>query len=208
MSKISKQHWEKIYSCTVEDELSWFIADPDVSLTLIESTGVAKSDPIIDIGAGASRLIDHLLAHGFTNLTALDLSGAGLELARRRLAEQAQQITWLEADVTNFEPPRTYRLWHDRAVFHFLVDPEDQAAYLARLGHALQPDGHAIIATFSLNGPDQCSGLPVVQYDADKISALLGDAYCLLNTIEEVHRTPAGALQEFNYFHFRRLAAG
>ena len=204
MNDERKAHWERVYREKAEDEVSWFIADPETSLTLVESTGIDKADPIIDVGGGASRLVDHLLARGYTNLTVLDISPTALETARRRLGDQADQVRWLEADVCRLDVGTTWRLWHDRAVFHFLVEEADRRAYLDRLAVHLARDGHVIVATFSFDGPTECSGLPVERYDADKLAATFGPGFELVNLLEEIHVTPAGKEQAFNYFHLRR----
>ena len=204
MNDERKAHWERVYREKAEDEVSWFIADPETSLTLVESTGIDKADPIIDVGGGASRLVDHLLARGYTNLTVLDISPTALETARRRLGDQADQVRWLEADVCRLDAGTTWRLWHDRAVFHFLVEEADRRAYLDRLAVHLARDGHVIVATFSFDGPTECSGLPVERYDADKLAATFGPGFELVNLLEEIHVTPAGKEQAFNYFHLRR----
>ena len=205
MNDERKRHWEAIHGTRAEDEVSWFIADPETSLTLVESSGIAKTDPVIDVGGGTSRLVDHLLARGYTNLTILDISATALDKARQRLGEQAGQVRWLEADVCELQDERHYRLWHDRAVFHFLVNEADRRAYLDRLAAHLLPDGHVIVATFSFEGPTECSDLPVEQYDADKLTATFGRDYELLNVLEEIHVTPQGKEQAFNYFHLRRV---
>jgi len=193
-----KRHWE-VYGTRAEDEVSWFIADPETSLSLVESSGIDRTDPVIDVGGGTSRLVDHLLARGYTNLTVLDISATALDKARQRLGEQAGQVRWLEADVCELQDEQRYRLWHDRAVFHFLVEEADRRAYLDRLGTHLLPDGHVIVATFSFEGPTECSGLPVEQYDTDKLTATFGKDYELVNILEEIHVTPAGKEQAFNY---------
>jgi len=205
MNDERKRHWEKVYGTRAEDEVSWFIADPETSLSLVESSGIDRTDPVIDVGGGTSRLVDHLLARGYTNLTVLDISATALDKARQRLGEQAGQVRWLEADVCELQDEQRYRLWHDRAVFHFLVEEADRRAYLDRLGTHLLPDGHVIVATFSFEGPTECSGLPVEQYDTDKLTATFGKDYELVNILEEIHVTPAGKEQAFNYFHLRRV---
>lgn len=197
-----KQHWERVYRDKTPDSVSWHQAHPGYSLELIEAAGTGQDRPIIDVGGGASPLAGLLLDAGFSDLTVLDIASTALRHAQRRLGERAGRITWLEADATNFSTGRRYALWHDRAVFHFLTAPSDRQRYLTNLRQSLSPGGQVIIATFAPNGPEQCSGLPVERYDADKISAVLGDGFSLQETRSEAHRTPAGKVQHFQYFRF------
>lgn len=208
MSSAERQaHWQAIYSRKGEADVSWFEAAPAVSLELIESLGVPPDAAVIDIGGGASRLVDHLLARGFADVTVLDLSAAALAAARARLGGAAAQVTWLAADATTWEPARHYDLWHDRAAFHFLTDADDRAAYVARLSRATVPGGHVIIGTFAPDGPERCSGLPVMRYDADSLAATLGPGFTLLHSRRHDHVTPAGVIQRFRFSAFRRAAA-
>lgn len=199
-----KLHWETVYQQKQPNEVSWYQVHPEYSLNLIRATGVARDRPIIDVGGGASHLVDQLLATGYQDITVLDIAAAALVNAHSRLGSRAAQVTWLESDVTTFEPPKQYALWHDRAVFHFLTDAPDRQRYLAILQHALPPGGHAIIATFSPDGPKQCSNLPVERYDATKLQATVGDAFKLLETRSEAHVTPANKTQHFLYFWLQR----
>jgi SAM-dependent methyltransferase len=192
-------HWEEVYRTRNPAEVSWYQADPAVSLRLIEQTGVGRSAPILDVGGGASLLADRLVAAGYQDVTVLDLSSAALAVVQERLGPAVRTIT---ADVTRFEPPRRYALWHDRAALHFLTDPEDQRAYVRSLTRALQPGGHVILAAFALDGPTRCSGLPVERYDAARMVALLGPDFQLCSTETEIHLTPAGASQHFQYGWF------
>lgn len=201
-----KAHWEKVWSEQDETATSWFQAAPDVSLELIARAGVRAVDAVIDVGGGASRLVDHLLERGFTDLSVLDVSAAGLARARQRLGERANGVNWIEADVTAFDPRRRYRLWHDRAVFHFLCDAADRAAYLAAMDAALAADGQAVIATFAPDGPLKCSGLNTLRYSAAALAAELGPGWRLLEARNERHRTPAGREQRFGYCRFDRGA--
>jgi trans-aconitate methyltransferase len=185
-----KAHWETVYATKAEDEVSWFQADPAPSLEAIALAGAHRGSAIIDIGGGASRLVDHLVAAGFQDVTVLDLSGAALDAARARLGAQADNVSWIVADVTTWEPPRTYDVWHDRAAFHFLTEPQERAAYVARLTRALWIGGHAVIATFAPDGPERCSGLPVMRYDAASLGQALGPAFVLVDTRRHEHATP------------------
>jgi trans-aconitate methyltransferase len=202
-----RDHWEAVYTGKAEDQVSWFQQTPAVSLELIALTGATRNSPIIDIGGGASRLADCLVSQGYEDVTVLDLSSAALARARSRLENNANRVKWIEADVTAWEPSRDYDVWHDRAAFHFLVLPEDQAAYVARLRRALRPGGHAIIGTFATDGPERCSGLAVRRYDATGLAATLGIGFALVDTRRHEHATPWGATQKFQFSTFRRESA-
>jgi SAM-dependent methyltransferase len=197
-------HWEKIYAAKGEDEVSWFQETPEPSLDLLRLIGAAPSSALIDIGGGASRLVDCLLAQGFVNITVLDLSEAALAAARTRLGGEAGKVKWLVEDVTQWQPSETYDIWHDRAAFHFLTDPNDQAAYVQALKRALRREGHAIIGTFALDGPEKCSGLPVQRHSAESLGALLGPEFALIDTRRHEHRTPWNSVQRFQFSTFRR----
>jgi SAM-dependent methyltransferase len=203
VARNDKAHWEGVYAGGYED-VSWFQARPDFSLRLIRSTGIAKDAGIIDVGGGASSLVDCLLGEGYSPLAVLDISPSAIGYARKRLGDGAKRVSWFEADVTTFDPPRRFGLWHDRAVFHFLTDEAQRRAYVQTLRRTLTPDGAVIIATFAKDGPTRCSGLPVERYDAQKISAELGPEFSLVEQVREVHRTPPGNEQAFVYFDFRK----
>lgn len=198
----SREHWDGVYARRDPAEASWFQAEPTASLRLIGSAGLAKSAPLVDVGGGASRLVDCLLECGYSDLTVLDISARALEHAHLRLGSRAAAVRWRVADVTGFEPDRRYALWHDRAVFHFLTEVEDRAAYARRMHDALAPGGQAIIATFGPAGPERCSGLPVVRYTASELTLALGGDLRLIESLIEQHRTPAGAEQQFIYCRF------
>jgi len=193
-----------MYAAKAEREVSWFQKDLQPSLALIEEVG-SPSSAVIDIGGGASRLADLLLQRGFLDLTILDLSSAALAAAKARIGSEARRIHWIVADVTAWEPSRTYDVWHDRATFHFMVEESDRAAYLSRLARALKPGGQAIIATFAPDGPEQCSGLPVRRYDAKTLGQTLGPKFQLLGSRRHDHVTPWGATQPFQFSVFRHL---
>lgn len=199
-------HWETVYTSKGEKEVSWFQESPAPSLALIAEIGAAPSSAIIDIGGGASRLVDHLVEDGFHDVTVLDLSAAALAAARARLGERASRAHWLVADATAWEPSRMYDVWHDRAAFHFLTEARDREAYIVRLRQALSIGGHAIIATFALDGPEKCSGLPVARYDAASLGQTLGSGFTLLQSQRSEHATPWGAQQRFQFSLFRRVA--
>jgi ubiquinone/menaquinone biosynthesis C-methylase UbiE len=201
-----KEHWEKVYRENSADDVSWFQKHPEVSLQLIAATGVRKQEGIIDVGGGASVLVDCLLDEGFERLAVLDISGAALVCARQRLGARAGNILWLEADVTTFAPAQRFAVWHDRAVFHFLTEAEDRSAYFRTLERTLTPGGHVIIATFAEDGPLKCSGLEIARYDAAGIRAEIGPGFEFRSQINEAHATPWQTEQKFSYFVFQRKA--
>jgi ubiquinone/menaquinone biosynthesis C-methylase UbiE len=201
-----KAHWEDVYTKKGENEVSWFQEDPAPSLELIAEVGAIPASAIIDIGGGASRLVDNLVERCFEDITVLDLSEAALETAKARLGGRAAKARWIVADATVWEPLRTYDIWHDRAAFHFLTEERDRAAYLARLERALKVGGHAIIATFALDGPERCSGLPVVRYDPASLGLTLGRAFELVDTRRQAHATPWDSIQSFQFSVFRRCS--
>jgi trans-aconitate methyltransferase len=207
MSDIGRQaHWENVYTTKGEKEVSWFQENPAPSLDLIALTGLSDDAAIIDIGGGASRLVDDLTARKFRWLTVLDLSGAALAAARKRLGDRGADVQWVIADVTKWEPTQTYDLWHDRAAFHFLTHQADQSAYVDRLRKALKPGAYVIIGTFAPDGPERCSGLPIMRHDATTLAAILGDDFVLIDTRRHEHATPWGAVQRFQFSTFRRAA--
>ena len=204
-SQSRQSHWENVYATKGEREVSWFQENPAPSLALMAEIGVVPSSAIIDIGGGASRLVDHLLEGGFHVVTVLDLSAAALETAKARLGERADKAHWLVADAATWTPSRTYDVWHDRAAFHFLTDEQDRAGYIGRLRQALKIGGHAIIATFALDGPEKCSGLPVERYDAARLGHTLGSGFKLLRSQRNDHATPWGSHQRFQFSVFQRV---
>jgi len=199
MSDALRDHWQKVYATKAPTEVSWYQPVPERSLALIRETGVPLDAPLLDVGGGASTLVDQLLAAGYTDLTVLDISGTALAVAQNRLGAAAARVRWVEADITRFTPERRYTLWHDRAVFHFLVEPDRRQRYLDVLGTALAPGGHLILATFGPQGPTRCSGLPVQRYSAAELDALLAPRYRLVRSEIEDHLTPAGQPQQFLY---------
>ena len=201
-----KLHWEQIYNTKPPTEVSWYQTYPSLSIKLINATGIKKEENIIDVGGGASLLVDYLLDSSFTKLAVLDISHAAIKLAKHRLGKRANNVEWFEADVTEFQSPHKFELWHDRAVFHFLTDEEDRKRYMRVLKDTMTPSGHLIIATFAIDGPKKCSGLDVVRYDAKSLSAQVGSEFELLEEIDETHMTPANVEQKFTYFRFKRLS--
>ncbi|WP_105259218.1 class I SAM-dependent methyltransferase [Pseudoalteromonas sp. T1lg88] len=200
-----KAHWQNVYEHKEVTEVSWFQAKSALSLELIANSHLEPSAPIIDVGGGASVLVDQLLDQGYTNLTVLDISGAALAKSAKRLGEKAGAVNWLESDVTAFSPDSQVALWHDRAVFHFLTDAAERQRYVGALKKTLRLGGHLIIAAFAIGGPEKCSGLPIVQYDAAKLIAELGPEFRLLEERIEEHITPAQRVQKFAYFRFERI---
>ncbi len=198
-------YWNKIYLTKREAELSWLETLPAESIRMIEAAGVTAKSCVIDIGGGDSRLVDLLAAKGLTCLAVFDVSEAALARARMRLGEIVT-VKWVAADVTGDWTIEPMDIWHDRAVFHFLVDARERAAYRAHLSRTLRPGGSAIIATFALDGPTRCSGLPVARYSPETLSAELGDEFDLLESRTHAHRTPWGSTQSFQYSRFRRRA--
>lgn len=203
MSGEPQSHWENVYSTKADNEVSWYEESPELSLSLIRQAGLGPDASIVDIGGGASRLVDALLEAGQSHVTVLDLSAAALETSRQRLpgAENAQ---WVVSDVRDWKPGRQYDLWHDRAAFHFLTTPEDQSAYVAVLKSALRVGGVAVIGTFAPDGPEKCSGLPVARHDAASLQKVLGTGFDLLDTRRHEHRTPWGSVQRFQFSTFRK----
>jgi 2-polyprenyl-3-methyl-5-hydroxy-6-metoxy-1,4-benzoquinol methylase len=206
MSEHNRQaHWQRVYKERGENQVSWFQERPTISLELIEAAGLDRSSAIIEIGGGASRLVDVLGETGYRDLTVLDVSESALSIAKMRLGERAAMVKWVVADVTQWQPTRSYDLWHDRAAFHFLTDESDRTAYIDRLTKAVRPRGHAIIGTFALDGPERCSGLPVVRYDATQLLVMLTPAFALVDMRRDDHKTPWGAIQHFQFSVFRRV---
>lgn len=201
----TRKHWEQVYSTKSTDAVSWYQAHAERSVRLIEATGVSRSASIIDVGGGASTLVDDLLAKGYRRIAVLDLSAAALRAARQRLGALAGSVDWLESDVTKADlPHHRYEVWHDRAVFHFLTSLEDRAAYVRSLLHSVKPGGHVIVATFAEDGPLQCSGLPVMRYSAAGLHAEFGEAFTLVSHEREAHHTPSGITQQFTYCYCRK----
>ena len=202
-----KDHWQRIYRDKDPREVSWFQIRPECSLALIGGSGIDHDAPIIDVGGGASRLADCLVEEGYARVSVLDVSRYALECARERMGAKGDSVEWIEADITAFDPPHEYTLWHDRAVFHFLTEKADRSAYMRVLKHGLHPHGFLVIAAFAIGGPRRCSGLDIVQYDAEKLMAELGGEFHLLRQEDEIHITPEGKEQRFSYFFFRRDTA-
>jgi hypothetical protein len=200
-----QEHWDTIHTTKGERDRSWFEPSPDVSMKMIASTGLVPNACVIDVGGGDSRLVDALLSAGVRCVAVLDVSSAALEHAKTRLGSAAESVTWIASDVTGEWSVKPMDVWHDRAVFHFLTDPDDRKLYLARLRQTLKVNGNVIIATFALDGPSKCSGLPIARYSADTLSHNLDNDFELVDTQPHTHVTPWGASQSFQYSRFKRL---
>ncbi|MGH9558332.1 MAG: class I SAM-dependent methyltransferase [Bryobacteraceae bacterium] len=194
------RHWENVYKTKAPDAVSWYRPHLETSLALIERAAATLSASIIDAGAGESTLIDDLLARGYRNLTVLDISRTALAVSRARLGKAAEDVHWLDSDVTEAAlPVHAFDVWHDRAVFHFLTDPAQRAAYVRNVERAVKPGGHAIVSTFGPEGPMKCSGLDVARYDAPSLHAQFGRRFRLIESSKELHQTPFGTTQQFLY---------
>ncbi|CAB3783853.1 hypothetical protein LMG28614_01742 [Paraburkholderia ultramafica] len=202
----SKEHWEEVYRSKAPDAVSWYRPHLDTSLRMISEVTLDLSANIIDVGGGESTLVDDLVERGYRNLTVLDMSALALDTTKRRLGVTASHIVWIESDITTAQlPAHRYDVWHDRAVFHFLTESSQRDAYVHLLSKALRPHGHVVIGTFGPAGPARCSGLSVMRYNADSLSAEMGAGFELSTATLEDHRTPAGATQQFLYCCFRKL---
>ena len=199
-----RAHWERVYTDKDPHRVSWYEPVLERSLELIGEAGLDPDAPILDAGGGASTLAAALLDAGYTDVTVADISAAALEHARAELGRRAGGVTWIAVDLREHDPGRTYALWHDRAAFHFMVDPRDRVAYLDTLRRNLRPGGHVVITTFGPDGPTRCSGLPTMRYDATGLEELLGDEFELVSSSLDAHRTPSGSEQQYLHAHLRR----
>lgn len=200
-----KTHWEHIYETKAPTKVSWYQEHAQFSLQYIRNTGIRKTGHIIDVGGGASTLVDDLIADGFQHITVLDISGTALQLTRQRLGAKARTVNWIEADITQADlPDQSFDLWHDRAVFHFLTQPVDRQHYIDTVRHAVRPGGHVIVATFATDGPDHCSGLEVMRYNADGLHEEFGKDFELVSSSPETHHTPFNTEQKFIYCYCRK----
>ena len=203
MTYDAKEHWENIYQTKNTDEVSWYQEKPETSLNLISETGIEKNAKIIDVGAGASKLADNLLALGFRNITALDVSLNALNESKKKLGDRANNVKWIVSDLREFETNERYDLWHDRAVLHFLTEEEDIKRYIELVRTYLKPKGYVIVSTFSINGPKKCSGLDVKPYSEDSMKTLF-TGFEHIKSFEEEHLTPWGSSQIFIWGVFRK----
>ena len=197
----SQIHWDKVYADKAPTAMSWYRQHLETSLSLLERVA-SKEAAIIDVGGGESTLVDDLLSHGHEKVTVLDISQTAINETKQRLGDDSKRVRWLVANITNVELPRSaYDVWHDRAVFHFLTQPSDRAAYVRQAAHAVKPGGHVIVSTFGPEGPTKCSGLDVVRYDAESLHGEFGVHFRLLESIKEMHQTSFGTIQQFLYCH-------
>ncbi len=202
-----QEHWEDVYNTKATDRVSWYQSTAGTCLRRILRTQVGLDEAVIDIGGGASVLVDALLEQGFSDVSVLDLSGAALNVARTRLGDRASAISWLQQSVLDTDMPvNEVSVWHDRAVFHFMTTPAERQAYCDSMASAVRPGGHAIIATFAEDGPTTCSGLQVVRYTAEELAAVFSPAFSLVSSERELHTTPGGGTQSFTVVHLRRVA--
>jgi len=208
MSNSQKAHWEQVYTAKLPSEVSWYEPVPAQSLEFIRATGELQAAPILDVGGGASTLVDNLLRLGYSDISVLDIAASALDRARVRLGELAARVAWIEADITRYQSVRAYSIWHDRAVFHFLTSAEDRERYFSVLRKSLRAGGHVVLATFGPEGPTRCSGLEVQRYSALEISAMLGSGFALRMYRVEEHRTPLGTVQQFLYGWWQAAATG
>jgi SAM-dependent methyltransferase len=203
MQSDRKAHWAQVYSTKSPTEVSWYQPTPEVSLSTLDRFGVGPASSLIDVGGGASRFVDELLGRGWRDVTVLDIAASALAASKSRLGPDADRVHWEVADITDWAPSRQWEVWHDRAVFHFLTEPEQRRKYRETVSRALAPDGLLIIATFALDGPEKCSGLTVLRYDAVSLSEELGPSLQLLDGWREVHLTPFQTSQSFTWCVFR-----
>lgn len=201
----NKTHWEEIYHTKDSTQVSWYQLHPRLSLQYIQNTGIGKNGRIIDVGGGASTLVDDLLGAGFQHISVLDVSATALQVARQRLGARANDVNWIEADITQADlPEQFYDVWHDRAVFHFLTKVEDRQKYVETVRRSVKQGGHVIVATFALDGPDKCSGLEVVRYNPENLHDEFGAGFELTDSARETHHTPFGTDQKFIYCYCRK----
>ena len=200
----TKTHWEKVYATKAPDAVSWYRRHLETSLALIARAAPGFDTAIIDVGGGESTLVDDLLERGYKNLTVLDISQTAFEVTQKRLGAAAKQVHWLVADITEADlGGSAFDVWHDRAVFHFLTDEVQRAAYVRQVTHAVKPGGHVIVSTFGPEGPIKCSGLEVMRYDAEALHAQFGMRFRLVESSQELHQTPFGTTQQFLYCYCR-----
>lgn len=196
----SQEHWETVYQTKDHTKVGWYQPSSDTSLEIIEKLGLSHNASVIDIGAGASTLVDGLLKRGFKNITVLDLSNEALTITKKRLGDKSPIPNYLVEDITRVSLPQRYDLWHDRAAFHFLLDESEQQSYISTMRDSLNPEGYAIIGTFAVDGPNSCSALSVKQYDRKRMEDVIDGQMAIREVIESIHITPGGSEQKFSFF--------
>lgn len=199
------EHWENVYQTKSSDEVSWYEPVPKQSLELIADAARDSRGRVIDIGGGQSFLVDHLLDLGFSHVAVLDISQTAIEATKARLGECADNVEWLVADITQAASLGQFDIWHDRAVFHFITDPEDRRHYVDLLKRSLPIGGHFVVGTFAKGGPEKCSGLPICQYDAATMQAELGSSFEPIKCSEYLHTTLSGKPQQFFFGVYKRI---
>lgn len=204
MRTSEQEHWTRVYEEKESSSVSWYQAEPEPSLRALSRFGASPSSSLIDVGGGASNLADALLEQGWQDITVLDIAPPALEASKKRLGPLAAKVHWEVADITKWLPVRRFDVWHDRAVYHFLIEAEQRVAYRRALLAGVAPGGLLVMATFALDGPEKCSGLPVQRYDPPSLAHELGTAFDLLDGWREEHVTPWGSRQSFNWCAFRR----
>lgn len=200
-----QKHWENIYQNKAIDEVSWYQTTPSTSLDLIKQCNLPLNAKIIDVGAGDSFLVDHLLDTGYENITVVDISAKAIERAKERLGDRAGNIKWIQADISGFHLEETYDLWHDRAAFHFLTDDQEIRSYVQSVSTGIKAGGHLILGTFSESGPLKCSGIEIKQYSAHSMTERLKGAFEKINCINVDHQTPFDTVQNFIFCIFKRI---
>lgn len=196
----ARSHWENVYTTKAPEAVSWYRLHLEKSLEIVERVAPDRSVAIIDVGGGESTLVDDLLARGYQNVAVLDVSPTAIDVAKRRLGRAADSVQWIVADITSVElPSSAYDVWHDRAVFHFLTEKEQRAAYARQVARGVKPGGYVLVSTFGPEGPTKCSGLEVVRYDAESLHTEFGVSFRLLESLKELHETPLGTTQQFLY---------
>ena len=202
MNRTTQNHWDTVYKTKNPGQLSWTQQIPKTSLDFIHSFGLTKTAKIIDIGGGDSKLVDYLLDEGFQNITVLDISAQALEKAKQRLGDRAGKINWIVSDITEFQPNTTFDVWHDRATFHFLTTSDQIAKYIDTARNSVT--GFLTIGTFSENGPEKCSGLPIRQYTDEKLITEFQNGFDKIKCVKEDHKTPFDTIQNFLFCSFKR----
>lgn len=199
-----KDHWESIYSTKQLNEVSWYQPKPETSLKFIKALNIPKSASIIDVGGGDSFLVDNLLDLGFSDITVLDISSNAIERAKKRLGKMSEQVTFIEADASEFNPTKTYDLWHDRAAFHFLTDEREIKNYIQSAEKGIKPSGYMIIGTFATDGPTKCSGIEVSQYSEGSLSKKFDHQFKTIACQKVSHKTPFDTIQNFVFGTFEK----